>query len=483
MPATEQTWHDQKLLHVVFGFSAIVMLLSTVWMFAADHDREWKGYQRKFRNAEQQLTQWRIDDQQSGAQLAETQGIEASLMEIRLAPPNEQLYAYFKSEVELDAERRAQRPADFSDADAAFEALQVSSAEAAAAQQALVDARQNAAREWEAVTAAQAAANEAQNAARDDRKAANQALKKANAASKKLDKEVARLTTLAQDGVSEVLAARQKFFGLLSREMYKARGREDDLLSRRKFKSADLDKAKADLDILVRDGAAQDAMDAAQKIIDTIRTEPGGLDDLTLQRQAATAHRESLQKIYAEMRAGEQQLETQLTESRAEYDRLTSSFEERRVTYFTRSFPFIGKRWLELPILDAFNSPLKIDNLWTEDLTITYGSFGEVRRFDRCTTCHKGIEKAAPGSAVDPAFVPDMEIELIMQTPESAPQPADEQRGLTLEEVYGIRLADRGLIDNDDVTVSFVAPMTACRNSTCRRGCRTSGHVYRFQGG
>ena len=55
MPATEQTWYNQKLLHVVFGFTALVLLISTVWMFAADEAREWKGYQRDFRKVESRL--------------------------------------------------------------------------------------------------------------------------------------------------------------------------------------------------------------------------------------------------------------------------------------------------------------------------------------------------------------------------------------------------------------------------------------------
>src|SRR5688572_25501838 len=45
MPANEQTWRDQRWMHVIFGVSALVMLLSTVWMMAKDHWREWKTVQ------------------------------------------------------------------------------------------------------------------------------------------------------------------------------------------------------------------------------------------------------------------------------------------------------------------------------------------------------------------------------------------------------------------------------------------------------
>ena len=65
--------------------------------------------------------------------------------------------------------------------------------------------------------------------------------------------------------------------------------------------------------------------------------------------------------------------------------------------------PLPGKKWLELPILDAFNSPRKIDNLWSDDLEIDY-NFSMVRRFDRCTTCHQLIGKTMPGRADVPAY-------------------------------------------------------------------------------
>ena len=52
MPATEQTWRESKLLHLVFGLSALGMLVATVWMLAADHRREWKDYRQKFEGIE-----------------------------------------------------------------------------------------------------------------------------------------------------------------------------------------------------------------------------------------------------------------------------------------------------------------------------------------------------------------------------------------------------------------------------------------------
>ncbi len=67
MPATEQTWRESKLMHVVFGISSLAMLVTTIWMLAADHRREWKDYQRKFQDIETWTAQARINQQESAA--------------------------------------------------------------------------------------------------------------------------------------------------------------------------------------------------------------------------------------------------------------------------------------------------------------------------------------------------------------------------------------------------------------------------------
>jgi mono/diheme cytochrome c family protein len=47
-----------------------------------------------------------------------------------------------------------------------------------------------------------------------------------------------------------------------------------------------------------------------------------------------------------------------------------------------------------LPLIDAFASPTKIQQYTFNDLTIDY-SFKQVTRYDRCTSCHLGIDRAA----------------------------------------------------------------------------------------
>lgn len=47
-----------------------------------------------------------------------------------------------------------------------------------------------------------------------------------------------------------------------------------------------------------------------------------------------------------------------------------------------------------LPIVDAFAAPTKVHQQYLPELTIDYGGFKRVPRFDRCTTCHLGIDRS-----------------------------------------------------------------------------------------
>ena len=55
----------------------------------------------------------------------------------------------------------------------------------------------------------------------------------------------------------------------------------------------------------------------------------------------------------------------------------------------------LGDSFRALPILDGFESPTKIKQIVLNDLPIEYGSFKYVTRYDRCTSCHLGIDRAA----------------------------------------------------------------------------------------
>src|SRR5262245_26449986 len=57
MAATDQNYRSQYALDVVFGVSSILMLVSVIWMFVQDFNREFKAEQRSFRDVEVALAQ------------------------------------------------------------------------------------------------------------------------------------------------------------------------------------------------------------------------------------------------------------------------------------------------------------------------------------------------------------------------------------------------------------------------------------------
>lgn len=127
--------------------------------------------------------------------------------------------------------------------------------------------------------------------------------------------------------------------------------------------------------------------------------------------------------------------------------------------------PNRGKRFLESPLIDAFGRPLSIEQVWLPDLTIDY-NFCRVARFDRCATCHQGIDKQQPGRSVEPLIPRQHTLVLEMSTPPEATR-AGQGR---LEKVYGFGLAGQGLLNPSDVTVGLVLPRSRAAEATLMLG-------------
>lgn len=57
MAASDKHYRDQNVLDIVFAVSSFLMLVSVIWMFAQDFNREYKAEQRTFRDVEQAIAQ------------------------------------------------------------------------------------------------------------------------------------------------------------------------------------------------------------------------------------------------------------------------------------------------------------------------------------------------------------------------------------------------------------------------------------------
>ena len=443
MPATEKTWYNQNLLHVIFAVSSLVLLVATIWMISSDHSREWKVFQDEFREAERRLNEWRQEDTLTAENLAERESLEHQLaVEQSKVPPKNLMEAFEEALLAFD------ESANFKPVEPVYEKLEEQSNVAAAALQKLEAARGelNATRSslQQAMEAGRSATPETADAAMD-----------AIAAAEEAEAAVLASVDAANDGFKSEAAkaakTRQRLMMRLDQYAKKVRQADVNLLGKTKFRRANLDEAKANLDLAVRDGKSE-LQPSLQEAIDKVKAD---VNELSSQQNLAQASRETLEGLIREMSAGEAAVTRKLDENRAEYERLQIAIDDRSSTYFTSSFPFLGKKWLEMPVGNAFNSPHKIDNLWTEGLTQENGSFGQVRRFDRCTTCHRGIDKTAPGSAIEPAYPEERELVFYV----SANSDSDDSE-VDLMSRFGIALAEVGLIDRDDVTIKSVVPLS-----------------------
>src|SRR5262249_21373450 len=161
--------------------------------------------------------------------------------------------------------------------------------------------------------------------------------------------------------------------------------REDNLARNLKFRKAALDQKMAQFSLAVRDGVPADETAALEIEVDNVHKEVDGLTQL---KDAIKTHREALEDIFRKITAERDIAQKNLNDHKQKVAQLRKAFEQRR--------PGLMRGLLEAPVLDAFNSPLKIDPIWLPDLTLN-NNFKEVARFDHCTTCHQSIDKGGPG--------------------------------------------------------------------------------------
>lgn len=425
MPATESTWYDMKLMHRIFAVSAVVLTLSTIWMFYKDHYRSWKEYQDTTVRIDVEMTRMREQQFQTDLVLGEITRLEIAASQARALPIDPALVNSFSEELKAEGK-------SLPDQTAALTALKEQAEKAAAERQKAVAARQAAETKLDDAELLRAALQAERNAADQEQAAAK---------------------------------LRAKIVAKLQGEVDQAQINETKILNERKFQSAHVDKAKADLDIGIRDAVNADRMKDLQDVVNKKKEE---LDKLTAKYQQLSNHRIKLQKTLQEITAPIAAAEKTLADAQAGKKRLETAAREKDETYFVGLLP--GKKLLSQPILDAFGGRRKPENLWSADLMQDY-NFGKVRRFDRCTTCHGSMQKSLPGDPTAPAYMDETEFDVVI-TPRTADEikaaraaqktPEVDAAGqpipFSLEEYLGLKLADHGLLKFDDVVVKYVEP-------------------------
>ncbi|MFO0927654.1 MAG: hypothetical protein U0736_11545 [Gemmataceae bacterium] len=204
----------------------------------------------------------------------------------------------------------------------------------------------------------------------------------------------------------EVVTERRKALTRARRRLEKAKAEvapvERTLIARREkaddhFRSikADYDSKVSYYNIAVDDAGKYPSDSAAaqrfQRQADALRKE---LDDLEKRMNAAKGDLDRLDAEFAEqVRAKVDGPDKAYTEAEDALKKATGPF-DRFAKLAAQKDWTLADTVRTLPILDGFASPVKINQIWLPELTIDY-SFREVPRYDRCTTCHLGIERGS----------------------------------------------------------------------------------------
>jgi mono/diheme cytochrome c family protein len=115
------------------------------------------------------------------------------------------------------------------------------------------------------------------------------------------------------------------------------------------------------------------------------------IDRLEEEYQSALADFNKLKKQEEDLKRRKEKLESPKTLAEARLKKLRESFDNLLESAKARRWK--TNDWFRsLPVIDAFNSPIKINQFTLNDLPIDY-SFKYVTRFDRCTTCHLAIDR------------------------------------------------------------------------------------------
>jgi len=256
--------------------------------------------------------------------------------------------------------------------------------------------------------------------------------------------------------------ARRLLLARLDELVAAAKLRQENVGRRLQFRRARFDEARTSYEVGVGEGLSQAELEKLQRRVDEVKQEVKRLATLS---ERASAHYHSLTAIRSEITRPEDAAREALAEHRAAVARLERALEKQR--------PNWAKRLLRLPLVDAFGRPLAIDQIWLPDLTIDY-NFCRVARFDRCGTCHQAVDKNAPGSAFDPACPAEKVLTLELATPPEPPQPKGDAEGgtgqPTLESVYGLSLAPRGILEQEAATVGLVLPQTPAADAQLEVG-------------
>ena len=159
---------------------------------------------------------------------------------------------------------------------------------------------------------------------------------------------------------------------------------------------AERDVARANYDLGVRDSVPESRLNELRAKYDA---EEAAVGKLTLDAQKKQTALDGLRRQLAEETKVKRELEEEQKRVAADIERLDKAY----TTIEPSGLSAIKREIMEWPIIDGFNSHLKVEQVWLPNLSVRLG-MAETARFDRCQTCHKAIDRVESGNV--PAFPP-----------------------------------------------------------------------------
>ena len=219
----------------------------------------------------------------------------------------------------------------------------------------------------------------------------------------------------------------------------------DELERQRRAYRAEYDELRSRYEVAAGQGAAADQLAGLQAKTARVQQK---IDGLAQKIEDRDDHRRQLADILATITVEQTRAREALAEHLAEterYNRTLANQPDKTAREFSR-----------MPFVDALGRSLTIEQIWLPELTIDY-NFRRVARFDRCITCHQGIDQVEPGSPSQPAIARREELTIELATPDSPP----EEPVAFPESLYGLSLAPRGMLLESRPTISVVEPKSA----------------------
>lgn len=121
-----------------------------------------------------------------------------------------------------------------------------------------------------------------------------------------------------------------------------------------------------------------------QALADRLARLDSEIQGLSLDVEAANSKVGDVEKQIAAQKSDIEKITAERTKLTTDIDALTRSIEATRFG--------LAQRVRAMPILDAFASPLRVQQVALDDLPVDY-NFKMATRYDRCMTCHLGIDK------------------------------------------------------------------------------------------